>query len=103
MDKITEEQYYEYTQDYVEERESVESEIKKSKERVAEIKQNSERANNNLWAEKLGQFREINILTKSMLDELIDEIFVYENRRLKINFKYRDEYKFAMNYIKQNN
>lgn len=102
MDKITEEQYYEYTQDYVEERESVESEIKKSKERVAEIKQNSERAINNLWAEKLGQFREINILTKSMLDELIDEIFVYENRRLKINFKYRDEYKFAMNYIKQN-
>lgn len=101
MDKIDEEQYYEYTQDYIEERENIESQIKKTKELVTEIRKNNEKANNNLWAEKLGQFRDISVLTKNMLDELIDDIYVYEDRRIKINFKYRDEYKFAMNYIKQ--
>lgn len=101
MDKIDEEQYYEYTQDYIEERENIESQIKQTKELVTEIRKNNEKANNNLWAEKLGQFRDISVLTKNMLDELIDDIYVYEDRRIKINFKYRDEYKFAMNYIKQ--
>lgn len=101
MDKINEEQYYEYTRDYIEEKENIESQIKQTKELITEMRQNNENATNNLWAEKLGQFKDIKVLTKNMLDELIDDIYVYEDRRLKINFKYRDEYKFAMNYIKQ--
>lgn len=31
---------------------------------------------------------------------MIDTIYIYENNQIKIKFKYNDEYKNALNFIK---
>ena len=39
------------------------------------------------------QFNNINEITRDVVIALIEEIVVYEERRITIKFKYRDEYK----------
>ena len=34
-----------------------------------------------------------------MIDELIDEIYVYEDGRIQIKFRYEEEYKEAIEYV----
>lgn len=36
-----------------------------------------------------------------MVDNFIDYIEVYENNNIKINFKFRDEYKDLLNQLKE--
>ena len=40
-------------------------------------------------------------LTLEMVDNFIDYIEVYENNNIKINFKFRDEYKDLLNQLKE--
>ena len=37
-----------------------------------------------------------------MAQELIDVIYVYENNRIEINFKFQDEFDAVINYLKDN-
>ncbi len=50
--------------------------------------------------ENLTKNGELVKLTRKLLNEMIDTIYIYENNQIKIKFKYNDEYKNALNFIK---
>ena len=36
-----------------------------------------------------------------LIDNLIDNIYVYEEKKIRIKFKYEDEYNYLMEFIKE--
>lgn len=42
-------------------------------------------------------------LTRKVMNEMIDTIYIYENNQIKIKFKYNDEYQNILNLIKAHN
>lgn len=52
------------------------------------------------WIGHYKRNRKIKNVTKEILDELIECIYVYEDGRLKIVFKYQDEYERLIEYLK---
>ena len=45
------------------------------------------------------EYRNIKELSRQVIDELIDEIYVYEDGRIQIKFRYEEEYKEAIEYV----
>lgn len=56
----------------------------------------------NTWAENFKKNKNITKLTKAIIDELIDCIYVHESGDITIEFKYKDEFENALNFIKEN-
>ena len=53
----------------------------------------------NEWIDKFIKNRNLNKLSKQIIDKLIEYINIYENGDIKIDFKYQDEYIEAINFI----
>ena len=45
---------------------------------------------------------EISTLTRSLVIAFIENIYVYEDNRIEINLKYRDEYETIVDYLYNN-
>ena len=43
----------------------------------------------------------MNALSRELIDSFIDNIYVYEDKKIKIKFKYEDEYNYLINFIKR--
>ncbi len=56
----------------------------------------------NQFIENFIQYRNIDILTREVVVALIDMIYVYEDKNIKIVFKYQNPFKEAMEYIENN-
>ena len=48
------------------------------------------------------KFRDIENLDRSIITELIDNIWIHENNLIEIDIKYKDEYKIAIEFIESN-
>ena len=48
------------------------------------------------------KFRDIESLDRSIVTELIDNIWIHENNLIEIDIKYKDEYKIAIEFIESN-
>ncbi len=55
------------------------------------------------WIEKFKTNKNLKQLSKKVIDELIEDIFVSENGNIKIIFKYEDEYFETINFLKKHN
>ena len=64
----------------------------------AEIKTLNE---NEYWIEHFKNHKKIKQLTREVLKELIENIYVYEDGHIRINFKYSDEYESAISELKE--
>ena len=53
------------------------------------------------WVEHFKKNNKIKKLSRNVLKELIDNIYVFEDGHIKINFKYADEYEEAIHYLKE--
>lgn len=51
----------------------------------------SESAPDRAWMEQFLKYRNITALSREVVVTLVDQIYVYEDRRLRINFNFRDE------------
>lgn len=51
------------------------------------------------WITYFKQYRDIDALTRKLAVELIDRIFVYENQKLHIKFKFQCEYENAIAFV----
>ena len=51
--------------------------------------------------ENLTKNGELAKLTRKILNEMVDTIYIYENNQIKIKFKYNDEYKNTLNFINE--
>ncbi|MBP3345185.1 MAG: recombinase family protein [Clostridia bacterium] len=91
--------------DYRAEKEKIENQIKVCENQIitlsATLNNNVENAHNN-FVTALKKYKNFNSLTKEMAQELIDVIYVYENNRIEINFKFQDEFDAVINYLKDN-
>ena len=54
---------------------------------------------NDYWIGHYKRNKKISKVTKQVLDDLIESIEVYEGGKIKINFKYYDEYESIMTYL----
>ncbi len=57
---------------------------------------------NIIWINKFIKYKNIAELSKEVVDELIDDIYVHEGKRITIKFKYEDEYQKVIDYIRIN-
>lgn len=86
--------------------EEIESKISKLNEDI-EIYTSTYRENvkkirkNDYWIGHYKRNRKIKSLSKEVLDELIDVIYVNKDKTLDIKFKYQDEYESLVNYLKE--
>lgn len=86
---ITKEEYLEYKQKY-------ESDIEKIKKNIENLDKQKEKKeerieDNSKWIEDFKKYRNITELDRDIITELIDYIEVYENKKIRIHFKFIDE------------
>ena len=98
---ISENEYIEYKNDY-------EKTIKKLEEKYNNIKNQVEKNVGNRcksieWINKFIKNKKIENLSRRIIEELIDTIFIHEGGNITIKFKYQDEYFEAIRFIKTNN
>ena len=97
---ITREEYLEYKQKYENDIER----LKQNIERLKNEKQQCERQNisRNEWIETFKEQKSISQLSRNIMMELIDCIYVKENADIMIQFKFENEFKRCQEYIQNN-
>ena len=55
---------------------------------------------NRAWVQAFAQYENVQELDRRLLMALVDKIFIYEDKRVEIAFRYRDEFARAMEVAK---
>ena len=92
---ITKEEYLQYRQKY----ENNIERLKRNIDRLQKEKYKNHNVNKNDWIEKFIMHRSITELSRDIMMELIDSIYVYEDGNISIKFKFEDEFKRCLEYI----
>lgn len=97
---IIRDEYLEYKQKYENDIERLKLNI----ERLQNEKQKYENQNqsSNKWIEKFKEQKGITELSRDIMMELIDCIYVHDNGNIMIRFKFEDEFKRCQDYIENN-
>ena len=99
LGNITEEEYKEYSISYTNSINRIQENIQNLQNELAKFNKNDDNA---IWIDKFTKYRNITELSKEVVDELIEDIYVHEGKEITIKFKYEDEYQRAIEYIKRN-
>ena len=97
---ITEEEYWEYSEEYSGNISKLKKEKEKLEERLEKISFESE--NNESWIEEIKKLKEIKTLDRLLIDELVEDIEIDKERNVKIIFKCNDKYFEALDFINRN-
>ncbi len=97
---ITRDEYLEYKQKY-------ENDIERIKQNIERLENEKQKYENqsissNEWIEKFKEQKGITELSRDIMMELIDYIYVHENGNITIKFKFQDELKRCLEYIENN-
>ena len=97
---ITREEYLEYKQKY-------ENDIERLKQNIERLENEKQKYENqsissNKWINKFKEQKALDKLSRDIMMELIDCIYVKENGDIKIKFKFEDEFKRCLEYIENN-
>lgn len=97
---ITRDEYLEYKRKY-------ENDIERLNQNIESLetenqKYKTQNTTNNEWIEKFREKKNITELTRDIIMELIDCIYVQENGNITIKFKFEDEFKRCQDYIENN-
>lgn len=92
--------------EYTEFRNAYTARIEEKSETVERMKKEQAQAattgmTNRAWVKAFAQFQNISELDRRVLVALVDRIFIYENKAIEIQFKYRDEYELALRYVQE--
>ena len=99
--EITEIEYIENIKNIVGKECILKNAIKDEKSKLLKAKKEAINLRENVWIDTLLKYKNQRKLTKEMLEDLIDKIYINkEGRKIKIKFKYEDAYKLAMDYLK---
>lgn len=75
--------------------------IKEEKNKLLIARKEIRNIKDNVWVETLLKYRNQRKLTREMLEDFIEKIYIYKDgRKIRIKFKYEDAYKVAMSYLK---
>ena len=80
----------------------IKKEIKRFQEEISKLmsdklKVEKEINSSILWMEKLSQYGKITSLNRKIITNLIDKIYVYEDKRIEIQFRFKDKFKNLIN------
>ncbi len=100
LGEITREEYQEYKNSYENEILNIENNIQYLEEEKQKYKEQV--AGENSWIENLKKRRNLTKLTREIVIELIDCVYIHENGDVTIKFKFADECERMMEYIKVN-
>lgn len=67
----------------------------------SELKNFEQASSASKWIEHFTKYKNVNSLSRELIDSLIDNIYVYEDEKIKIKFKYEDEYNYLIDFIKR--
>lgn len=98
LGNISEEEYNEYTKEYSSQIRRIEDNIDNYYKELKDLEQASMESD---WIDNFIKYQNINSLSRELIDSLIDNIYVYENKKIKIKFKYEDEYNYLIDFIKR--
>ena len=99
--EITEIEYIENIKNIVGKECILKNAIKDEKSKLLKAKKEAINLRENVWIDTLLKYKNQKRLTKEMLEDLIDKIYINkEGRKIIIKFKYEDAYKLAMDYLK---
>ena len=56
---------------------------------------------NDYWIGHYKRNRRIKSVSKDILEEIVDKIYVFEGGNIEIKFKYQDEYESLLNYLEE--
>ncbi|TCX53572.1 recombinase family protein [Dehalobacter sp. 14DCB1] len=94
---ITKEEYKSHVSRYNAKLEKAENLIQKRTREIDDIVNNKTAIN--LWIQNFKQYQNIETLTRKIVVSLIEKIYVYENGKIDIHFKYLTEYESAIRFI----
>ena len=92
-DYISQDDYDEYKQKYL-------YEINKLNMEKENLKINKINSYNLDWLEHFKKIEKITKLDRNIIDSFIENIYVDDNKGIEILFRYKDQYKEAINYLK---
>lgn len=98
LGKITEEEYNVYTNEYSSHIRKIEDNIDNYYRALKDLEQASAESE---WMEYFIKYKNINSLSRELIDNLIDNIYIYEGNKIRIKFKYEDEYNYLLDFIKR--
>ena len=99
--EITEIEYIENIKNIVGKECILKNAIKDEKSKLLKAKKEAINLRENVWIDTLLKYKNQRKITKEMLEDLIDKIYINkEGRKIIIKFKYEDAYKLAMDYLK---
>ena len=100
-DEITENIYIEKLKNDISQKLFLEKDLKDEKSKLLIARQEMKNIRDNVWIETLLKYRDQRKLTKDMIKELIEKIYIYnDGRKIRIKFKYEEAYRIAINYLK---
>ena len=97
LERISKEEFINYSNDYEKSIENLNNEIKvyenKIEASLRDIKEDE------YWIEHFRRNKKIKSLSREVIEELIDCIYIHEGGNITIKFKYQDEYERALKSI----
>jgi len=97
---ITREEYLEYKYKYENDIERLNQNIERLESEKK--KYENQKVSSNEWIEKFKEQKNITELSRDIIMELIECIYVHENGKITIKFKFEDELKRCLEYIENN-
>ena len=98
-DILTQRDYEEFNNLYTKKIELIEKEIIKYRNELNNISNNPK--DEKIWINSFKKYKSINSLNRELVVSLINEIKVYNNKNIEVHFKYDDEYKKVLSYLKE--
>ena len=99
-DYISEEEYNEYKNDYTIKLKKIENQYDKINNEIKRTNPNTKISEG--WIEKFKEKLGISQLNNKVVNELIDDIYIYDNGYVTIKFKFHDKFVEAIKFIKDN-
>ena len=94
-------EYIAFIRENVTEEENIKEQIKKEKAKLMEARLSYKNVAENNWVDTLMKYKNQRKITKEMLNDLIEKIYINnDGRKIKLVFKYEDAFKLAMDYLK---
>ena len=97
LGRITQDEFSDCAKDYDERIETLNKEINAIQEVYQENIKNVKK--DDYWIEHFRRNKKVKVLTKDVIDELIEVIYVHEDGNVNIKFNYQDEYEQALKLI----
>ena len=96
---LTREEYNKMRDKYTKQIDEAQAVVDEMNAERAKIIEDSERDNS--WMEMFAKFQGIESLSREVVFSLIDKIYVYEDKRIRIDFNYRNELAYYQELLSQ--